>query len=124
VEWVVAGVGLNVAEPAEPARTALPGAAYLDREASGASRPAVAAAVLDGIADAYRRFVSHGFAPMREAWNARDVLRGADVIVCNAAGAEIASGRAEGVDDEGRLLVTSASGTHAVPAGEVTLRRS
>jgi BirA family transcriptional regulator, biotin operon repressor / biotin---[acetyl-CoA-carboxylase] ligase len=129
VEWVVAGVGTNVSPPPEAGAgqhvdtpNHLRGAAFLATAAPTASRPAVAAAILDAVAVAYRRFLGEGFAPMREEWNARDALRGADVVVRNAQGAEVASGRAAGVDGEGRLIVVSAHGTQAVPAGEVTLK--
>ena len=121
VEWVVAGVGINVESPGGDAPS---GAAYLAADIPEMSRPVVAAALLDGIAGAYRRLLAGGFASLRGSWNDRDALSGADVEVRNAEGTRIASGRAQGVDAEGRLLVTSPTGTVSVAAGEVTLRSS
>ncbi len=124
VDWVVAGVGLNVVAPASGA---LPGAAYVDgglaTDRSAPSRPAVAAAVLDSVASVYRSFLAGGFDALRDAWMARDALAGSDVVVRDAMGVEVAAGRAQGVDADGRLLlVTSRDDVVAVPAGEVTLR--
>ncbi len=124
VEWVVAGVGINVDRPAEAGAG---GAAYLKDALGGAAasatRPAVAAAVLDGVASAYRRFLGSGFGALAADWNARDALDLADVVVRNAQGDEVASGRAEGVDGEGRLLVADSGAVIPVVAGEVTLRQ-
>jgi len=120
VEWVVAGCGLNVHRP--PAG-ALAGAGYLDDVLGDRPRLAdVAAAVLDGIAEAYDAFLGDGFAALAEEYRSRDALRGREVAVRNATGAVLASGRVDGVDDQGRLLLHNGSERTAVAAGEVTLR--
>jgi BirA family biotin operon repressor/biotin-[acetyl-CoA-carboxylase] ligase len=130
VEWVVAGVGVNVHAPQAP-RSALDGGvderlssrpAFLGDVVADVSRPAIAAALLDAIAVVYRRFVDGGFVALAEDWTRRDALAGADVTVRNAGGDEVASGRARGVDEDGRLRVETSAGVVAVPAGEVTLR--
>ncbi|MDI6901074.1 MAG: biotin--[acetyl-CoA-carboxylase] ligase [Anaerosomatales bacterium] len=113
VEWVVAGWGLNVRRPLG----APDGAAFLQDAVSGSSPPEVAALALDGVAGAYRRFASDGFVSLAGEFEARDVLRGASVVVRDLAGRVTAEGEARGVDDAGRLLV----GGTAVAAGEVTL---
>lgn len=124
VDWVVAGVGINVASPvAGP----VPGAAYVADAMGDAgrtpTRPAVAAAVLDAVAGTYRSFVAGGFDSLCDAWVRRDALAGSHVVVRDAVGSEIATGRAAGVDADGRLLVESPDGAVvSVPAGEVTLR--
>jgi BirA family transcriptional regulator, biotin operon repressor / biotin---[acetyl-CoA-carboxylase] ligase len=123
VEWVVAGVGVNVRRP--PAGgAALAGAAYLE-DATGALRLAdVAAATLDGIAETYERWRAGGFASIRADYEARFALLGEEVRVSDMLGEVRAQGEALGVDDEGRLLVRGAGGAvAAVVAGEVTLRR-
>jgi BirA family transcriptional regulator, biotin operon repressor / biotin---[acetyl-CoA-carboxylase] ligase len=123
VEWVVAGVGVNVRRPST-GEGALEDAAYLE-DATGALRLAeVAAAVLDGIAGTYERWRSGGFAELRADYEARFALLGEEVRVSDMLGEVRAEGEVLSVDDEGRLLVRGADGAvAAVVAGEVTLRR-
>jgi BirA family biotin operon repressor/biotin-[acetyl-CoA-carboxylase] ligase len=118
IEWVVAGIGVNVKAPENP----YPGAAYVARELPGAVPAAVAAAVLDTIARVYRSFARGGFAALAAEYQARSVLAGADVTVSDAGGSVRAAGRVGGIDAAGRLLVDTASGEIAVSAGDVTLR--
>lgn len=114
VEWVVFGVGINVLRAQDGHERAA-----CVRDVIAAVHPAtVAAAALDGIASAYRRFEEGGFAPLQRRYAARDVLMGRQVAVRDGRGGLIAEGEARGVDAHGRLLV----GDQAVMAGEVTLR--
>ena len=123
VQWVVAGVGVNVHRPA-PSTASAPEAAYLDDTVTQPRLAEVAAAELDGIADTYAAWRTGGFSAVRAAYEERFALTGTDVRVGDLTGAVRASGVVEGVDDEGRLLVRGADGTmSAVVAGEVTLRR-
>ena len=120
VDWVVIGVGVNVRRPADlDARAA--GATYL-RDVADDSVPAVVAALLDGIASAYRRWVDGGFPALQNGYESRLALLGAPVRVSGLDGVVRAEGIARGVDDQGRLLVESERGVVAVVAGEVTLR--
>ena len=122
VDWVVAGVGLNVRRPA--ATGAAEGAAYVDDAAPGVRLAQAAAAELDGIAGTYATWRAGGFAALRATYEARFALAGANVRVTDLLGTVRASGTVQGVDDEGRLLVGGQDGaTVAVVAGEVTLRR-
>ncbi len=120
VDWVVAGVGVNVCRPM-PRGSGVSTAAYL-RESIGASVPEVVAALLDGIASAYGRWLDGGFEPLRAGYESRLTLSGSPVRVSNLDGSVIAEGIAHGVDEQGRLLVESEQGVVAVTAGEVTLR--
>jgi BirA family biotin operon repressor/biotin-[acetyl-CoA-carboxylase] ligase len=121
VEWIVAGIGMNVRRPAE-ADPALP-AAYLSDAIPHARLPEVAAAELDGIAETYAAWRRGGFAALRSEYEARFALGGQQVAVRDLLGEVRAEGEVQGVDAEGRLLVRDASGTvSAVVAGEVTLR--
>jgi BirA family transcriptional regulator, biotin operon repressor / biotin---[acetyl-CoA-carboxylase] ligase len=139
VEWVVAGVGVNVRRAdgggiAAGAAPATPGmAAPLDvaavvafaEDAAGRSLSLaeVAAAELDGIAEAYEAWRVGGFAALRAEYEARFALAGKHVVVRDAMGQERAAGEVLGVDDEGRLLVRGEDGAvQQVLAGEVTLR--
>ena len=119
--WLVAGCGLNVSRPA--GEDAAPGGAYL-ADALGAP-PALsraAAAVLDGVAGSYLRFIADGFAPMKEEYEARFALEHEQVVVRDAHGAPFVEGTVVGVDDFGRLVVEGDRGTTAVSAGDVTLK--
>jgi BirA family biotin operon repressor/biotin-[acetyl-CoA-carboxylase] ligase len=117
--WVVAGVGVDVR--AEGA--ASPGAAYLELLPGGAPPLAVvAAAVLDGVAEVAERFEAGGFAAVAGEYSLRSVLTGEDVTVSDASGRPIAAGRVTGVDESGRLVLEGADGSHALSAGDVTLR--
>lgn len=119
VDWVVAGVGVNVHRTGHiPAQ-----AACLDDVVPGIRVAAAAAALLDGIADAYAEWIAGGFSSMRADYERRLSLVGEEVVVRDMAGSVKAHGIVRGVDDDGRLLVEAGSGIQSVAAGEVTLRR-
>jgi BirA family biotin operon repressor/biotin-[acetyl-CoA-carboxylase] ligase len=118
VTWVVAGIGVNVRETPQGENAVsieeIAGRRVLLAE--------VAAAVLDGVGEAYESWKVDGFAPLREAYGARAWLTGREVTVSDAHGRAIASGPALGIDAQGRLLVEDATGVIPVSSGEVTLR--
>lgn len=122
VDWIVAGVGVNV----RPASGRVEGAAYLADvigEQEKLRLPVVAAAVLDGIASAYMHFERDGFEALRAEYESLSTLTGKEVIVTDIAGAVRASGRAFGIDALGRLLVEDHAGERiAISAGDVTLK--
>ena len=126
VEWVVAGVGVNVRATGEGSAAGAPadapGAGLLGAILPGVRTAPVAAAVLDGIAEAYAAWLGGGFDAIRDEYSA--LLRGvgAPATVRDLTGAVLADGLIDGVDEDGRLVVTGANGRHAVAAGEVTLR--
>ena len=120
VEWVVAGVGLNVKRPDGPATHAR--AAYLSDCVEGLGVAMAVATVLDGIAETYGEWAATGFAALRGEFDARSSVVGQEVTVSDRDGGVRASGMVCGVDDDGRLLVAGESGVSAVSAGEVTLR--
>lgn len=121
VEWVVAGVGLNVTRPA-PDTSGSERAAYLSDSVPGARIAPAVAAVLDAVAFTYATWRESGFVALRSEYDQRSSLTGAEVTVSDRDGAVRASGVVLGVDDEGRLLLATAEGIQAVVAGEVTLR--
>ena len=118
INWIIAGVGVNVRSAPDPARSA-----SVD-ELFGRAVPLaeVAAAVLDGIAGTYLRWQSDGFAPFAAEYERRSYLAGRPVRVSDAAGRIVAAGEVTGIDVLGRLLVVTDSGTVPVVAGDVTLR--
>lgn len=118
INWIVAGVGVNVRSAPDADRSA-----SVD-ELFGRRVPLaeVAAAVLDGIAGTYRRWQAAGFAPFAAEYERRSYLAGRPVRVSDAAGRLVAQGDVAGIDALGRLLVATGSGTVPVVAGDVTLR--
>lgn len=120
VDWVVVGVGLNVRRGGDTPPP--PAGACLDDAVPGVRIATAVAAVLDGIAGAYARWVASGFAMMRADYEARSSLIGRDVTVRDMIGTVKASGTVMGVDEAGRLLVVTLGGLESVVAGEVTLR--
>jgi BirA family biotin operon repressor/biotin-[acetyl-CoA-carboxylase] ligase len=123
--WAVLGIGLNVAVRLEelPAELQPPGdpdaAASSDLPAATLGRsPREIEPMLERLLAALERRLQAPVPETLEEWRRRDALRGREV----AWGTR--SGRADGIDDAGRLLVTLANGRHvALAAGEVHLRR-
>ena len=125
VDWVVAGVGLNVHRQENIEEHASEGAvAYLTDALSDIRIAQAAASVLDGIASAYAEWIAAGFEPLRAEYESRSALTGRAVLVSDVSGAVRARGDVMGVDDGGRLLIVGGDGVQAIVAGEVTLRRS
>jgi BirA family biotin operon repressor/biotin-[acetyl-CoA-carboxylase] ligase len=116
VEWLVAGIGVDVADPGTD------GASWVRRYYADVGVADVAAAVLDELAAAYTGFTADGFPAVAEEYRQRGMLWGADVVVRDAAGGVVADGVAETVDNTGALVVSGADGRRVVVAGEVTLR--
>lgn len=123
---VVAGIGLNVALPAEllPTLSDWPRGAIDLQTALGRDPPARAAlagALINELAELFADFPQRGFAAYRGEWRAADYLRGRAVRLDDEAGA--ISGTAVGIDDDGALLVETGRGERRrVEAGDVSVR--
>lgn len=121
--WAVLGVGLNVAVRLEDLPAELrPGGAQLPGEGSGLPAatlglaPAEVEPVLARLIEALERRLAEDAATTLAAWRARDALRGREVVWSGG------SGRADGIDGAGRLIVTLADGgSTALGSGEVHL---
>jgi BirA family biotin operon repressor/biotin-[acetyl-CoA-carboxylase] ligase len=119
---VVAGIGLNVSQARDelpvPTATslALAGAATTDRDT-------VLRAVLRGVAARYDTWVQADGDPRRSSIGAAYRERCATIgqrVRVELPGEQALTGEAEGVDDDGRLLVRSAEGAvQALAAGDV-----
>lgn len=76
---------------------------------------------LDLLAPAFARWQQQletlGFAPIRSAWLARAARLGQ--IITARIGATTRSGRFEGIDDSGALILVTAAGREAIPAAEI-----
>lgn len=119
VEWVVAGIGINVVR----SDGSPPEAAFVDDVLPGASVLQIAAAVLGGVTRVYERWETQGFLGIRDQFVGRSMLEGEHVTVRTAAGDEVASGTVDGVDELGRLVLVDQSGERRlVSSGDVTLR--
>jgi BirA family biotin operon repressor/biotin-[acetyl-CoA-carboxylase] ligase len=117
VDYVVLGIGLNVAHhPDDTARPATSLAAFGAR--AGADE--AAAALVAALGGWRRRWEAEGFAPVRETWLARAAGLGAEIRVRLGAG-EI-GGRFAGLDEKGALLLDGGEGgVTRVAAGDVFL---
>lgn len=118
VDWVVAGVGLNV----RPGVERREGAGYIMDEVPDVRRAAAAAAVLEGIRLAYTDYLALGFAGLRAEFGSRHRLDGEHVVVRERDGSVRAAGRVETVDDDGRLVLATDAGEVRIASGDVTLR--
>jgi BirA family biotin operon repressor/biotin-[acetyl-CoA-carboxylase] ligase len=117
VAWVVVGIGVNVrAAPSVEDGRWTAGAVADARP--GIRRPDLLTAILIGLADRYREWLASGSAPVLAAFADRDLLRGSGLTV--RIGEHEASGTANGVDELGRLRLTTAGGELTVGSGEVT----
>ena len=113
--YCVVGVGINIAPPsAEGLSTAPVG---LRQWQPDLSAPEVLAKVAPPLLRTLLAFERSGFAPLQNAFLARDALR--DVAVTLSDGR---SGTARGVDANGALLVETAQGLEAITSSEVSVR--
>ena len=113
--YAVVGVGINIAVPtAEGLRTAPAGLCEL--------LPGVdAAQALQRIAlplvQTLQRFEAYGFAPLQNAFQARDALYGRELLCSDGS-----SGTGRGVDAQGALLLHGAQGVRKITSAEVSVR--
>ena len=116
-DWAVIGIGLNLAvEPAEfPPDLRWP--------ATSVGHGVTAAAALAAVNESLGRWAGAPLERVLEEFAARDALRGRE-IRWEGAGGDSASGtgRAEGIDERGHLLVATEDGRQlSLGAGEVQL---
>ncbi len=111
--WAVCGIGVNVAVRPEDLPPAM-----RDRAGTLARPPADVEAVLTRLLSALEHRLGQDVTKTREAWCARDTLRGREV------GWAVGRGVAQGIDAGGRLMVERSDGRREVlDAGEVHLQR-
>jgi BirA family biotin operon repressor/biotin-[acetyl-CoA-carboxylase] ligase len=123
VHWAVLGAGVNVNARREdfPEELRDEATSVLIERGQPAPRALLAAACFTALEDWLDRHAEEGFGPVREAWRARTVTLGREVVV-KADGREIA-GTAEDIDETGALLVRGPAGLERVLAGDVKLVR-
>lgn len=119
---VAVGVGINVEIiEADAKRIDQPWVDLAGITGLTPDRNALAAAILSNLAVALADYPAHGFAPYRGEWEARHALRGRDVVVDSDAGRF--SGRIDGIDDSGALLLRTHGQTRRFFHGEVTIQQ-
>jgi BirA family biotin operon repressor/biotin-[acetyl-CoA-carboxylase] ligase len=121
---LVVGIGINLhLDAATRDSIGRPVAALDQTMAAVAPREALIGSIADGVLDALQLYDEQGFVPLQPRFMAlfaqRDVL--VDLLEL---GSRVASGRALGVDGEGRLLLETAQGLRACNSGELSLRVS
>lgn len=113
----VIGVGLNLRPP--PLQHAATGYGWLAEIDAALDAASALERVALPLLQAVLAFEREGFAPLREAYAARDLLAGCFVTTTLA---EAGEGVADGVDETGVLWLRCASGRVPVAAGEVSVR--
>ena len=83
------------------------------------ARVTVAALLIDAVCNALRRFDDQGFAAFRDGWNNCDWLRGRHTTVETASGR--ITGAADGVDEDGALLLMTRDGRRSVRSGSIVV---
>lgn len=118
--WAVIGIGMNLALPPALAQQIGRAAAVLP-PAVAQDRDGLLGRLLAGLATALRRFDREGFSGFMARWNDLHAWRGQTVQIIDQGRVEL-EGVANGVDEQGRLLVMTANGMAPVLAGDVSLR--
>lgn len=120
MSYLAIGIGVNLS--AAPAVADLPDGAVAPVSVAQVTGQAIGPeAFLDRLAPAYAlwedRFVTYGFAPIREAWLARAARLGERITA--RTGRETVTGIFETVDASGNLCLNTAQGLRAIPAADV-----
>jgi BirA family biotin operon repressor/biotin-[acetyl-CoA-carboxylase] ligase len=111
-EAVILGIGINVTRDAVPAELAAQ-ATSIEAEGARADRDAIVAAVAEAAARWRTRLETDGFDPVRARWTALAAMLGGRVTADGVAGTAL------GLDEDGALLIETASGPTRVLAGDV-----
>ena len=113
--YCVVGVGINIAPPkAEGLSTAPLG---LQNLLTDITAPQTLTKVAASLLSTLLAFERSGFAPLQNAFNARDALRDVPVTLSDGR-----AGQARGVDATGALLVQTAQGLETITSSEVSVR--
>ncbi|MFB6285637.1 MAG: biotin--[acetyl-CoA-carboxylase] ligase [Candidatus Bipolaricaulia bacterium] len=116
--WLIVGAGLNV-NNAAPKDARVP-ATSLSRELGMAVEVSdVAAAMVEGIASAYRTFQADGFAPIQHEWWPRVTALGEHVWILD--GPDKRHVQVEGLAEDGRLQVRTDGERRLLASEETTL---
>ena len=115
VRYAVIGIGLNIRLPVEQdLRT--PAAALRELLPEVNAAQALARMAMP-VVQTVLRFASTGFAPLRKAYQSRDLLLGREVVCTDGT-----EGVACGVDEGGALMLQTAQGLQKISSAEVSVR--
>ncbi|MDR2186925.1 MAG: biotin--[acetyl-CoA-carboxylase] ligase [Azonexus sp.] len=115
----VIGIGLNLAPPV--GQLAQPAAGLDQAGLPGIDRHTLLAAILGQLAAILDHFAQSGFAAVRADWQCRHLWQDRPVQLVDAAAAPL-TGLCRGVDDDGALLLETASGLQRIVSGDLSLR--
>lgn len=125
IQCLVIGIGVNLAA-APDADVVEPGAIRpvgLQGETGLAVSPDdFLSALAVAFDDWHRQLRDFGFAPIRAAWLARAAMLGETITA--RTGTTETTGRFDGIDDTGALILTGPRGRQAIPAADVYFPRS
>lgn len=113
--YVVVGVGINVRPPNAQGLTTPP--ASLQDIDGRLDAPAALLRLVPPLVAMLQSFEARGFAPLRERFHQRDVLRGREVVLSDGG-----TGTADGVEADGALRVRTPEGVQAVTSSEISVR--
>jgi len=115
LRYCVIGIGINLlAQDSTGLRTP---AAWLQELVADADGPGTLQALVLPLVQAVQAFETQGFAPLRAAYQARDLLLGREVHCTDGS-----QGVASGVDAGGALLVHTGRGMQRISSAEVSVR--
>jgi BirA family biotin operon repressor/biotin-[acetyl-CoA-carboxylase] ligase len=115
LRYAVIGIGLNIGLPAEQDLLTPPAALSELLPAMNAAQ--ALERVAPPLVQTVLRFASEGFGPLRNAYLARDLLLGRDVVCTDGT-----EGVAQGVDSDGALMLQTAQGMKKINRAEVSVR--
>lgn len=124
INYIVIGTGINVNIAAEEFPEDLRSVATSLSQMKGEHLPRVKffQAVLRALDDLYAKVQAEGFAPVLAEWRKYSITLGQEVKVIGVRDGEVYFGKAADIDDEGALLVDTATGRQRVLAGDVSIR--
>jgi BirA family biotin operon repressor/biotin-[acetyl-CoA-carboxylase] ligase len=119
---LVVGIGVNLHLDAATRDSIGQPAAALDETAvPAAQREGLIGSIANGVLEALQLYDEQGFVPLQPRFMALFAQRDRLVDLLEL-GTRVASGRALGVDGEGRLLLETAQGLRVCSSGELSLR--
>ena len=115
VRYAVSGIGINLLPRSADGWRTPPAA--LSEVMPGADAPSTLESILLPLVRTILAFEGSGFGDLREAFHARDLLYGREVVCTDGT-----TGTARGVDASGALLVHTAGGLQKISSAEVSVR--
>ncbi|MDH5190541.1 MAG: bifunctional biotin--[acetyl-CoA-carboxylase] ligase/biotin operon repressor BirA [Gammaproteobacteria bacterium] len=118
--YIVSGIGVNYSMPTEAGIEIDQPWTDICSHSNAISRNHFTATLIEALLLAYDKFQAKGFEPFMADWQRLDLCRGQTVVLQVQDGHII--GRAEGIDEQGALLLKTEDGVRRFSSGEVSLR--